>query len=122
MELIPHPYFERDGYDVYYTQTVSYAQAVLGSELEIPTIDGNVRFTLPAGFQPERPIRLRGKGIYKVNSESRGDQYVTVKVQIPTNLNREQKEALRAFDEAMTGRSSSEEEKENFFFGKKKKR
>ncbi|MCC8129368.1 MAG: molecular chaperone DnaJ [Clostridiales bacterium] len=122
VELIPHPYFERDGYDVYYTHTVSYAQAVLGSELEIPTIDGNVRYTLPAGFQPDRPIRLRGKGIYKVNSESRGDQYVTVKVQIPTNLNREQKEALRAFDEAMTGKSSSEEEKENFFFGKKKKR
>lgn len=119
VELIPHAYFEREGNDVYYKHTISFAQAALGAEVEIPTIDGKVKYTIPAGTQPGSTFRLRGKGIPTLRGYGRGDQYVAVNVQVPTNLNSAQKEALRAFDEAMTGQSG---EKESFFFGKKKKK
>lgn len=123
VELIPHPYFERDGSDVYYKHTISFAQAALGAEVEIPTIDGQVKYNIPAGTQPGSTFRLRGKGIPFVRGNGRGDQYVAVNVQVPTNLNSAQKEALRAFDDTMTGRSSGgDNEKESFFFGKKRKK
>ncbi|MGM9538268.1 MAG: molecular chaperone DnaJ [Candidatus Onthomonas sp.] len=122
VELIPHAYFERDGSDVLYKHTISFAQAALGAEVEIPTIDGKVKYNIPAGTQPGSTFRLRGKGIPSVRGGMRGDQYVTVNVQVPTNLNAAQKEALRAFDEAMSGRVSAEGDKEPFFFGKKRKK
>lgn len=122
VELIPHPYFERDGSDVLYRHTISFAQAALGAEVEIPTIDGKVKYNIPAGTQPGSTFRLRGKGIPAIRGGMRGDQYVTVNVQVPTNLNSSQKEALRAFDEAMAGRANAEGEKEPFFFGKKRKK
>lgn len=119
VEIIPHAYFEREGNDVYYKHNVSFAQATLGAEVEIPTIDGKVKYNIPSGTQPGSTFRLRGKGIPNVRGYGRGDQYVTVNVQVPTNLNVAQKEALRAFDAAMTGQGG---EKESFFFGKKKKK
>ena len=122
VELIPHPYFERDGSDVLYRHTISFAQAALGAEVEIPTIDGKVKYNIPAGTQPGSTFRLRGKGIPAIRGGMRGDQYVTVNVQVPTNLNASQKEALRAFDEAMAGKANTEGEKEPFFFGKKRKK
>jgi molecular chaperone DnaJ len=73
----------------------------MGAELEIPTIDGNVKYNLPAGTQSGTTFRLRGKGIPELRSRNRGDQFVTVKVQVPTSLNAEQKEALNAFGAAM---------------------
>ena len=73
----------------------------MGAELEIPTIDGKVKWTLPAGTQPDTTFRLRGRGIPELRGRGRGDQYVTVKVQVPTSLTAEQKDALNAFGEAM---------------------
>ena len=84
-----------------YEQPVSFYQAALGAELEIPTIDGKVKYTLPAGTQTGTTFRLRGKGIPELRGRGRGDQYVTVKVQVPTSLTAEQKEALHAFGAAM---------------------
>ena len=97
----PHPQFHRDGTTVLYEQPVTFYQAVMGAELEIPTIDGKVKYNLPAGTQTGTTFRLRGKGIPELRGRGRGDQYVTVRVQVPTSLNGEQKEALRAFAEAM---------------------
>ena len=97
----PSDKFHRDGTAVYLDQTVSFAQAALGARLTIPTIDGNVEYDLPAGTQPGTVFRLRGKGIPAVNGRGRGDQFVTIQVKVPSSLNREQKEALEAFAEAM---------------------
>ena len=82
----PHEFFKRDGTSVYLEHPVTFLQATLGAELEIPTIDGKVKWSLPAGTQPGTTFRLRGKGIPSVNGRGRGDQYVTVNVQVPTGL------------------------------------
>ena len=119
----PHPQFQRDGTTVLYEQPVTFAQAALGAELEIPTIDGKVKYTLPAGTQTGTTFRLRGKGIPSLQGRGRGDQYVTVRVQVPTSLTAEQREALRAFARTM-GEEGAEDEADPLknFFEKRKKR
>lgn len=114
----PHPMFTRDGFDVHYTHPVSFVDATLGGELEIPTIDGKVKYTLPAGTQGDTTFRLKGKGIPRLNKSGRGDQYVTVSIQVPTNLSAEAKSALRAFDSAM---KHKEAHKKGFFDKGKRK-
>ena len=117
----PHPQFHRDGTTVLYEQPVTFYQAVMGAELEIPTIDGKVKYTLPAGTQTGTTFRLRGKGIPELRGRGRGDQYVTIRVQVPTSMNAEQKEALRAFAQAM-GENVPEESGLKGFFDKHKKK
>ena len=114
----PSNQFRRDGTTVLYEQPVTFYQAVMGAELEIPTIDGKVKYNLPAGTQPGTTFRLRGKGIPELRGRGRGDQYVTVYIETPKNLNKEQKEALKKFAETM-GESNYEEQKK--FFKKFKK-
>ena len=114
----PHPMFTRDGFDIHYTHPVSFVDATLGGELEIPTIDGKVKYNLPAGTQGDTTFRLKGKGIPRLNKSGRGDQYVTVSIQVPTNLSAEAKSALRAFDSAM---KHKEAHKKGFFDKGKRK-
>ena len=121
IRIKPSPIFQRDGSTVLYEQTVSFYQAAMGAELEIPTIDGKVKWNLPAGTQPGTTFRLKGKGIPTLQGRGRGDQYVTVKVKVPVNLNAEQKEALRAFGAAM-GENVGEEGGVKGFFDKHIKR
>ena len=118
----PHPFFKREGTSVYLEHPVTFLQAVLGAELEIPTIDGKVKWNLPAGTQPGTTFRLRGKGIPSVNGRGRGDQYVTVNVRVPTGLTHEQKEALRAYGQAMGEISPGQTDSGKSFFDKKKKK
>ena len=119
----PHAVFKRDGTSVYLDQTVSFLQATLGDELEIPTLDGKVKWTLPEGTQTGSTFRLRGKGIPYVNGHGRGDQFVTVTVQVPKSLNAEQKEALRSFARSMGELTTpSPEEVPKGFFDKKRKK
>lgn len=100
----PHAIFQRDGVNVLCELPISFTQAALGAELEVPTLDGKVRYTVPEGTQTGTVFRLRGKGIPLVHSKQRGDQLVSVVVETPTRLTREQKELLRKFDEcAPTG-------------------
>ena len=96
-----HPLFRRDGTNVYCDAPITFTQAVLGGELEIPTIDGKVKYEIPEGTQTGTTVRLRGKGIPNVNGRGRGDQFVTVHIETPRNLSREQKEALRKFSESL---------------------
>ena len=114
----PHELFRREGTSVLCEAPITFTQAVLGAELEIPTIDGKVKYTLPEGTQSGTTFRLKGKGIPSINGRGRGDQYVTVYIETPKNLNREQKEALKKFAETM-GESEGEESKK--FFKKFKK-
>ena len=116
----PHELFRREGTSVLCEAPITFAQAVLGAELEIPTIDGKVKYTLPEGTQSGATFRLKGKGIPAINGRGRGDQYVTVYIETPRNLNKEQKEALKKFAETM-GDDNYEERRSFFAKGKKKR-
>ena len=109
----PHQLFQRDGSNVYCDAPITFTQAVLGGELEIPTIDGKVKYDIPEGTQTGTTFRLRGKGIPNVNGRGRGDQYVTVHIETPRSLNREQKEALRKFSETL--KEHNYKERRSFF-------
>ncbi len=113
----PHEIFRRDGTAVFCEAPITFTQAVLGGTLEIPTIDGKVKYDIPEGTQTGTVFRLRGKGIPVLNGRGRGDQYVTVNIETPRNLNREQKEALKKFSESL---GEGNYEKHKNFFGKKK--
>ena len=93
----PHARFERDGNSVLLQQPISFAQAALGAEIEVPTLDGNVKMTVPEGTQPGATFRLRGKGVPYLRGSGRGDQFVTVDVVVPKNLTGSQKELLRQY-------------------------
>ena len=114
----PHELFRREGTSVLCEAPITFAQAVLGAELEIPTIDGKVKYDLPEGTQSGTTFRLKGKGIPSINGRGRGDQYVTVYIETPRDLNREQKEALKKFAETL-GENNYEDRKK--FFKKFKK-
>ena len=97
-----HKIFEREGADVLCELPISFTQAALGAQIEIPTLDGKMTYDIPEGTQTGTTFRLRDKGIPYVNNRTRrGDQLVTVVVEIPTRLNREQKELLRQFEESL---------------------
>ena len=114
----PHELFRREGTSVLCEAPITFAQAVLGAELEIPTIDGKVKYTLPEGTQSGTTFLLKGKGIPSLNGRGRGDQYVTVYIETPRNLNKEQKEALKKFAESVGENNYAERKK---FFKKFKK-
>lgn len=115
----PHPFFQRDGSSVLYSMPISFVQAALGAEMEVPTLDGNVTYTLPEGTQTGTTFRLKGKGVPYLRGGGRGDQFITVNVVVPKNLNARQKELLREFND-----SSGEKyvEPKSGLFDKKKKK
>ncbi|MBQ5824963.1 MAG: molecular chaperone DnaJ [Clostridia bacterium] len=118
----PHPFFERDGYDVWCEVTISYAQAALGDSIEVETLDGKVRYDIPAGTQPGNVARLKGRGIQAVNGRNRGDQYIRIIVNVPKNLSARQKELLREFDAEFGSKSTlGDNDDKKGIFGKKKK-
>ncbi len=115
----PHPKFQRDGSTVYMVQEVSFPQAALGAELEIDTLDGKVKWTLPAGTQTGTTFRLKDRGIPQLRGRGRGDQLVTVQIATPQRLTPEQREALENYAAAM-GDSAGRDGKG--FFDKRKKK
>lgn len=98
-----HPFFERDDTSVLYKLPINIVQAALGAEVEVPTLDGKVKYTIPEGTQSGTVFRLRGKGIPRLNSSGRGDQFVTVTVETPRGLSQEQKDILAEFGETLGG-------------------
>lgn len=105
--------FEREGYDIYTEIPISYASAALGDEIVVPTIDGKVKYSVPAGTQTGTVFRLRGKGVKRLYRNDRGDHYVTVKVEIPRNLTKKQSELLKAFEDSLDEKNMSD--KKSFF-------
>jgi molecular chaperone DnaJ len=93
----PHSVFERDGDDLYCEVPITYAEATLGAEIDIPTLEGNQKYEIPEGTQTGTTFTLRGKGVTRVNSKVRGNLYITVVVEVPKNLNSEQKALLEKF-------------------------
>ncbi|MGF7143931.1 molecular chaperone DnaJ [Anaerotaenia torta] len=106
IDVSRHPIFQRQDYDIFSTAPISYATAVLGGDVKINTVDGDVIYNVKPGTQTDTKVRLREKGVPSLRNKAvRGDHYVTLVVQVPTSLNSEQKELLRKFDEAMTGKA-----------------
>ncbi len=101
INVLPHVLFRREGTAVYLEHTVSFLQAALGAQLELPTLKDPVRWNLPAGTQPGTVFRLRDQGIPVLNGRGRGDQFVTIRVEVPRKLTPEQREALEKFGQAM---------------------
>lgn len=115
VSIRPHEFFERDGTSVLCEIPITVTQAMLGADIEVPTLDGKVKVAIPEGTQTGDTFRLRGKGIPYFRSPGRGDQYVTVAVTIPKSLNAEQRELVRKLDETLGGGAQKPKK-----FGKKK--
>ena len=116
----PHPFFERDGFNVWCDVHVTFVQAALGDTLMVPTLDGKVKYDIPAGTQPGAVYVLKGKGIQNIHTKVRGNQLVRIIVDVPTKLNAEQKDALLKFNETMGGDKPDMDDKKGFF-GKKRR-
>ena len=97
----PHPYFQRERNDVHLTVPIDFVDAILGTKIEVPTVNGNVYLTIPEGTQPGQTLRMRGQGIKDLRSGKPGDQYVHLDIKTPTSLNKKQKEALKAYKDNM---------------------
>ena len=112
----PHARFERDGASILLDQEISFAQAALGAEVEVPTLDGKVKLNIPEGTQSGTTFRLKGKGVPFLRNGGRGDQFVTVNVTVPRGMTSTQKNALRRYAETM-----GETVEQKNIFGKHKK-
>ena len=108
-----HNLFERRGDDVWCDLTITLTQAVLGSEVVVPTLDGKVNYSIHEGTQPNDVFRLKGRGIPHLGGRGKGDQYCRVVVEIPKNLNNKQKELIRQFESTTTEKNYAK--RKNFF-------
>ncbi len=112
-----HEIFERKGDDVWCEIPITFAQAALGHEMTVPTLDGKSSYTVHPGTQPGDIFKLKGKGIQHLNSRGRGDQYVKITIEVPKNLSEEQRKILEQFDKTCTGKNY---QKRSSFFDKVK--
>lgn len=113
IQVKKHDFFERDGDNIYCEMPLTFTQAALGDEVEVPTVHGKVKLKIPAGTQTGKIFRLKGKGVPNVRGYGQGDQHVRFKVVTPTNLTEREKELLREFNK-LRGHSSTEEDSSLF--------
>lgn len=109
----PHELFRRNGFDVTCEVPITFVQAALGAELEVPTLDGKVKYTIAEGTQTGTVFRLKGKGIPQLRRSGRGDQYVKVNVEVPKHLTAKQKSLLKEF--AGLDKGSNHAKQKGFF-------
>lgn len=100
----PHKLFRRDGYDLRFEFPISFTQAALGGDVDIPTLQGTVKYHIPEGTQNDQELRLKGYGIQQLRGGGKGDLLVRVRVEIPRRLTEKQKDLLRQFEESTTGK------------------
>ncbi len=112
-----HEIFERDGNDVWGEIPISFTQATLGAFIEVPTLEGKVKYEIPEGTQPGTVFRLKNKGVKHLRGSGKGDQYVRVKVEVPKKLTEKQRSLLQEFAKEM---GESKDRPEKGFFGKVK--
>jgi molecular chaperone DnaJ len=94
----PHKLFRREGTNLRLEVPISFTQAALGAEIDVPTLDGSVKYTIPEGTQTDTEFRIRGKGIQQLGSNNKGDLIFKVRVETPRRLTEKQRELLRQFD------------------------
>lgn len=99
VEVNPDKRFQREGFDIIVALEISFAQAALGGEVNIETVDGDLKLRIPSGTQPGTAIRLRGKGVPHLHGNGRGDHYIKIKVTVPKHLTKSQRELLKQFIE-----------------------
>ena len=99
VDVKPHEYFKRKGEDIILDLDINIAQAVLGADIPVPTVDGKEKLTIPAGTQPGKVFNMRGKGVPRIRQSGRGDQRVIVNVDIPNKLSAEQRELFEKLAE-----------------------
>jgi molecular chaperone DnaJ len=97
----PHKYFKRKDYDILMDLTVNVAQAALGDEVEVPTVDGPTHLKIPTGTQPGKVLTLKGKGVPRLRGAGRGDQMVVINVEVPTKLSPEQRKLLEQLGKSL---------------------
>jgi len=107
VHIRPHAFFEREGNHIYCEIPISFTEAALGADIEIPTLEGKQSYHIPDGTQPGTAFTLRGKGVPDLHSKRRGDLIITVNVEVPKNLSNEQKKILQEFAKA-SGKDASE--------------
>lgn len=113
IQIRKHKIFTRKGFDVYCTIPITFVEATLGTEIDVPTLNGNVKLKIPEGTQNATSFRLRGEGIERLRGNGKGDQYVKVLVEVPKNLNQNQKELLKKFGDSLG--ASNYQQKKGFF-------
>jgi molecular chaperone DnaJ len=106
-----HKFFKRENDDIYIEVNVPVGRVILGTEIEVPTLDGKALLKIPAGTQPGTLFRLKGKGVTRLRGHGRGDQHVRVQVQIPTTLSAKEKTLIEEFS-ALSGDKKTDK---NFF-------
>lgn len=99
-----HRMFKRDGYNLHCEVPVSFSQAALGGEIDVPTLEGSIKHNLPEGTQNDTVVRLRGQGVQVLRGNGRGDLFIKVRVEVPKRLSDKQKDLLRQFEESLTGK------------------
>ena len=109
----PHKIFTRDGYDVLCTVPITFVEATLGAEIEVPTLNGKAKVKIPEGTQNGTTFRLRGEGIKKLRGVGSGDQLVRINVEVPRQLNSQQKKLLKQFGDSMG--MNNHQQKKSFF-------
>ena len=109
----PHPLYTREGFDIHCDIPITYAQAVLGDEIVVPTVDGNVKYRIAEGTQTGTVFRLKGKGIRRLQRSDRGDQYVRVYIEVPKGLNKKQKELIQQLEASLEAKNYAK--RESFF-------
>ena len=98
IEVLPHEIFKRDGTEIYMEAPLTFSQAALGDEIEVPTLDGTHKLKVPPGTQPGEALRIKGKGIPRLGGRTRGDQVVVANIVVPKKINQRQKELLEEFE------------------------
>ena len=96
IKVLPHPFFTRDGADIHCEVPIQYPQAALGAQIEVPTLDGKVTMRVPPGTQSGKSFRLRGKGLEAFGGVGKGDQFVTLVIEVPQQVTDKQRELLEA--------------------------
>ena len=117
IKIKPHQIFRREDYDVFIDIPITFTQAALGATIRVPTLDGIVEYDIPEGTQTGTVFKLRNKGIPYIRGKNRGDQYVTVEIEVPKNINQKQKELLKEFENAS---SEKDYKKQKSWFDKMK--
>ncbi|MCW8810853.1 MAG: molecular chaperone DnaJ [Ignavibacteriaceae bacterium] len=112
---LPHENFIREDDDIIYNLFITFPQAALGAEVEVPTLTGKAMLKIDSGTQPGKMLKMKGKGIRHLNYSGSGDQIVRVNIAIPQKLNSKEKEIIKQLSEMTNIKNSSENEKKNFF-------
>jgi molecular chaperone DnaJ len=120
IEETEHPYFEREGNNIFYEHELNFADAVLGTTVEVPTLDGKAKVKIEPGTQAGKILRLRGKGVPDVNGYGRGDLLVSINVWTPQNISSEERKILEKLRQSENFKPPAHNKKDKSFFERMK--